>query len=185
MGTPHAPSDFQRVFEEATVSSTALVNSIISQPDYWLQNLTALQQAYSNLSTLNVEFTEKISTIEGVDEELANARESAARAHEALNQALTEHLRLMRIHPTTTSHTLTARTSPNHPDPDKYSTKLEAFITQLRIKLQRNTDHYIRPRQDTEQNRLSNAISRLEGDAFLQVEPFVSRSGIDLRDIAA
>lgn len=43
-----------------------------------------------------------------------------------------------------------------------------------------NLDHY-----KTEQNRPSYAVSRLEGDAFLQVEPFVSRSGINLSDVAA
>ena len=81
-----------------------------------------------------------------------------------------------------------SRPSTNHPNPDKFNgdkTKLEAFVTQLRIKLQRNADHFTRPAQDTEQNRLSYAISRLEGDAFLQVEPLVSRFGIDLIDVAA
>ena len=98
MGTSHTPSDFQRVFDEAIVSHTALVNSINSQPEYWLQNLTALQQAYSNLSTSNVELTatnhtltERINVLESVDEELANARESAANAHNAINQAIGGH----------------------------------------------------------------------------------------------
>ena len=80
-----------------------------------------------------------------------------------------------------------ARPSPSHPDPDKFNgdkTKLEAFVTQLRIKLQQNADHFVHPGQNTKQNQLSYAISRLEGDAFLQVKLYVSRTGIDLPDIA-
>ena len=79
-----------------------------------------------------------------------------------------------------------ARPSPSHLDLDKFNgdkTKLEAFVTQLCIKLQQNADHLVRPGQNTEQNQLSYAISRLEGDTFLQVEPYVSRTGINLPDI--
>ena len=86
-----------------------------------------------------------------------------------------------------TSHASTSRPCPNHPDPDKFSgdkTKLKAFITQLRIKLQQNADHYSCLGQNTKQNQLLYAISRLKSDAFTQVEPLVSCHSIDLRDVA-
>ena len=184
---PHASSNFRRVFDEATVLFAALVNSITSQPEYWLQNLTALQQAYSHLTTINDKLNGRISALKGVDEELVKARASVVATQEALNHSFTEQLRLMQQAPVTTSH-LTSRPSPNHPDPDKFNgnkAKLESFVTQLRIKLQQNADHFIRPEQNTEQNQLSYAISWLEGDAFTQVELFVSCQGIDLRDVAA
>ena len=189
MDTAHAPSEFQRVFDKATISATALINSVTSQPEYWLQNLTALQHAYNNLTVANNTLTERVNALEGVDEELAKARKSVSITQVALNQSLTEQLRLMQQNSAvTTSHAPTSRPSPDHPDPDKFSgdkTKLEAFITQLRIKLQQNADHYSRPGQNTDQNQLLYAISRLEGDTFTQVELFVSCHGIDLRDVAA
>ena len=136
------------MFDEATVSAAALVHSVTSQPEYWLQCLTALQHAYSNLTFANNTLNERVNALEGVDEELAKACASVTVTQEALNHSLTEQLRLMQQSPATTSFTPTSRPSPNHPDPDKFNgdkTKLEAFITQLQIKLQRNADHYIRP----------------------------------------
>ena len=59
--------------------------------------------------------------------------------------------------------------SATHPDPKKFNgdkTKLEAFLTQLNLKLQRNIDYFTRKKQNTEQNKLSYAISRLERDVF-------------------
>ena len=188
MDTAHAPSEFQKVFDEATALATALINSVTSQPEYWLQNLTALQHAYNNLTVANNTLTERVNALKGVDEELAKARKSASVAQAALNQSLTKQLRLMQTTISTTKHATTSRPSPNHPDPDKFNgdkAKLESFVTQLRIKLQQNADHFIRPDQNTEQNQLSYAISRLEGDAFTEIEPFVSRHSIDLQDVAA
>ena len=205
------PSKFQRIFDKATTSNTALVASITAQPDFWLKNLKDLQKAYNGLVTKNNEvvatntvLTEKINALEGVDEEIAGARESAATAHNELNQALgaqtvyknqnaklTRQLQLaqsLNLNLAVPVAFVQARPSPNHPDPDKFNgdkTKLEAFVTQLRIKLQQNADHFICPGQNTKQNQLSYAISRLESDAFLQIKPFVSCNGIDLLDIAA
>ena len=126
-----------------------------------------------------------MNAFEGVDEELAKARESVSIAQLALNQSLTKQLRLMQSHPTTA---LTSKSSPNYLDPDKFNgdkTKLEAFVTQLRIKLQQNANYFVRPGQNTEQNWLSYTIFCLEGEAFIQVKLFVSQSGIDLADVAA
>ena len=140
MDTAHAPSEFQRVFDEATVSAAALINSVTSQPEYWLQNLTALQHAYNNLTVANNTLTERVNALEKVDEELAKTRVSVTATQEALNHSFTKQLCLMQQqqNPIIMSTTPTSRPSPNHPDPDKFNrdkAKLEAFITQLRIKL--------------------------------------------------
>ena len=73
-----------------------------------------------------------------------------------------------------------------HPNPEKFNgdkTKLEAFLAQLNLKLQRNIDHFPRERQNTEQNKLSYAISRLERDAFAQIKHYVSAENINFENI--
>lgn len=59
--------------------------------------------------------------------------------------------------------------SATHLNPEKFNgdkTKLEVFLIQLNLKLQLNIDYFTRERQAMEQNKLSYAILRLEGDAF-------------------
>ncbi|WP_375449176.1 hypothetical protein [uncultured Nostoc sp.] len=76
--------------------------------------------------------------------------------------------------------------SATHPNPEKFNgdkKKLEAFLTQLNLKLQRNIDHFTGERQNMEQNKLSYAILRLEEDAFMQIEPYVSAENIDFENI--
>ena len=76
--------------------------------------------------------------------------------------------------------------SATHPDPEKFNgdkIKLEAFLAQLNLKLQRNIDYFTREGQNTEQNKLSYAILRLEKDAFAQIEPYVSAKNIDFKNI--
>ena len=185
------------------MSTTTLTNFINFQPDYWLENFKALQQAFVDPTTTNNTLREKINALEGVDKELAIARDSVTAIHDALNQALggqtvyknqvaelTRQLAQSNLNLAAASvaPVLQARPSLNHSDPDKFNgdkTKLEAFVTQLRIKLQQNTNHFVRPGQNTEQNQLSYAISHLESDAFLQIEPYVSQNGIDLPDVPA
>ncbi|MCJ1427889.1 hypothetical protein MMC29_005795 [Sticta canariensis] len=165
MSTTLAPSDFQKIFNKATTSNAALVNSINSQPDYWLENLKALH----DLATLNTEltatnstFTERIHALKGVDEEFISARESATASHDALNQALgghmvykdqiaelTEQLRIATSNPAATSHT---KLSSKHPDPEKFSgdcDKLDAWIIQINTKMSRNADHFVFAGQNT------------------------------------
>ena len=76
--------------------------------------------------------------------------------------------------------------SVSHPNPEKFNsekTKLKAFLAQLNLKLQYNIDHFTRKRQNTEQNKLSYAILRLERDEFAQMEPYVSAENIDFKNI--
>ena len=129
------------------MSTSTLTNSINSQPDYWLENLKALQQAFVDLTTTNTTLRKKINALEGVDKELVTARDSVAATHDALNQALegqtvykdqvAELTRQLAqsssnlVAPIAPVHT---KLSPKHPDLDKFNgdkTKLEAFITQL------------------------------------------------------
>ena len=202
-------SKFDRVFDKATASNPAvLVASISARPEFWLENLKALQKAYVKLTTTNTNLTtsinnltEKVNALEGVDEELASACKLVKDGHDSLNQAIGAHnfykdqnaklTRQFQLAQSSNSNLVApvqARPSPNYPDLDKFNgdkTKLEAFITQLRIKLQWNADHFVRPGQNTKQNQLSYAISCLKGDAFIQIKPYVSRNGIDLSDIAS
>ena len=60
------------------------MTSINAQPDFWLEILKALQQAF-------VELTDRVNALEGVDAKLANAREQVKKGHDALNQALGAH----------------------------------------------------------------------------------------------
>ena len=86
------PSEFDRVFGEATASNpAALVASINARPEFWLDNLKALQKAYVKLTATNNNLTEKVNALEGVDEELANAREQVKESHDSLNQAFGAH----------------------------------------------------------------------------------------------
>ena len=185
------------------MSTTTLTNSINSQPNYWLENLKALQQAFVDFTTTNTTLCEKINALEGVDKELAIARNSVTATHDALNEALRgqtvykdQVAKLTRQLAQSNSNLAAAsvapvpqaRPSPNDPNPDRFNgdkTKLEAFVTQLYIKLQQNIDHFVLPGQNTEQHQLSYAIFRLESDAFLQIEPYISRNGIDLSDVPA
>lgn len=74
------------------------------------------------------------------------------------------------------------RLSPKHPDPDMFSGKrsdLTRFTTQMKVKLHQNKDHFTAPNSD-----LFYSISRLEGDAMAQVQPFIkSESEIELKSM--
>ena len=67
------------------------------------------------------------------------------------------------------------------PDPEKFDgnrTDLDQFLTQLRLKLQTNADHF-----PTKDSRLGYAISRLDGDALKQVTPRLQQDTIDFSDL--
>ncbi|MCJ1467199.1 hypothetical protein MMC07_005822 [Pseudocyphellaria aurata] len=185
MGTPlPAPSDFQRVFNEATVSATDLVSSVNHHPDFWLKNLKILQQSCLDLTKRNATLIERIRALEDADKQVMSARDAVTTGRDELNQALgaetmykeriaeltervaelTEQLRLSQMNRVVA----TSKLSPKLPDPEKFTgdrTKLAAWIFQIRIKMTRNSDHFVFPGQDTLQNEMFYVISRLEGDA--------------------
>ena len=73
-----------------------------------------------------------------------------------------------------------------HPNLEKFNgnkIELDAFLTQLNLQLLRNIDHFTREEQNTEQSKLSYAISRLERDEFAQIKPYVSAKNIDFENI--
>ena len=61
--------------------------------------------------------------------------------------------------------------------------KLKTFFAQLNLKLQHNINHFSREEQNTDQNKLSYTILGLEGNAFAQMEPYVSAKNIDFKNI--
>ena len=105
-------SKFQKVFNKATISNTALVASITAQSDFGLKNLKDLQEAYHKLTTKNNELVttntdlvisnatlfatnnnlmERVNALKGVDKKLVNACELVKEGQNALNQALRAH----------------------------------------------------------------------------------------------
>ena len=93
---------------------------------------------------------------------------------------------LRQAHVNGTLKILLVAKSATHFDPEKFNgdkTKLEAFLAQLNLKLQRNIDHFTRKRQNTEQNKLSYAILYLERDAFAQIKPYISAQNINFENI--
>ena len=73
-----------------------------------------------------------------------------------------------------------------HPNLEKFNydkTKLEIFLTQLNLKIQCNIDYFTRKGQNSEQNKLSCAISHFEKNVFTQIEPYVSAKNINFKII--
>ena len=106
--------------------------------------VNSLKALVVDLEAQNLSFSQKVITLEAVNETL---KDLSSRA------------------PTT------AHLSPKHPDPDKFGGNKEEllqFTTQLKLKLNINSDHYSASKSD-----IAYAISRLEGNALSQVLPLV------------
>lgn len=76
--------------------------------------------------------------------------------------------------------------SPKDPDSKKVNgdkTKLEAFLLNLYLKLQRNKDHFAQEDNNTKYNMLIYIIACLKGNAFAQIEPFVVKNEITIKDV--
>ena len=95
--------------------------------------------------------------MESVDKQLVQAQNKVQqsirekRVYKLNIQNLTEQLR--QVHVNGTLGIPRMAKSATHPDPKKFNgdkTKLEAFLAQLNLKLQRNIDHFTRERQNTE-----------------------------------
>ena len=84
-----------------SLNAAALVNSISTRIDFWLENLKALQKFYTKLTALNTVYKDWITK-------------------------LTEQLQINLV-----TYTSSTRLSPKHPDPEKFSgdqAKFEAWI---------------------------------------------------------
>ena len=183
-----------------TSSPEVLSKSVTSEPSRWqhfIRSVANDASLYSQVLQEKAELQARVNALEGVDEQRVNAlnqyhqslgaqqvyQQQAQDHAEQLRQAQ-EQLRQAQF----TESSLTPRTfrSPKHPDPEKFNgdkTKLEAFLTNLHLKLQRNEDHFTQEGQDTEYNKLIYAVARLEGDAFAQIEPFVVKGRITIKNI--
>lgn len=76
--------------------------------------------------------------------------------------------------------------SVKHLDPEKLNSnkiKLEAFFTNLYLKLQRNKDHFAQEGSNTKYNKFIYTVACLEEDIFVQIEPFVVKRKITIKDI--
>ena len=76
--------------------------------------------------------------------------------------------------------------SATHPKLKKFKgdkTKLKAFLAQLNLKLQRNIDYLTRKEENTEQNKLSYAILRLERDVFALIKLYISAENINFENL--
>ena len=140
------PSKFQRIFDKATTSNTALIAFIDAQSDFWLKNLKNMQETYNKLATKNNRLvamntnlttsinslTDKVNALESVVNELASACESVAASKDALNQAVGAHAvykdrianlieQLQLAQSNSITHTSHTRLSPKHPNLEKFN----------------------------------------------------------------
>ena len=176
-----------------TASPESLSASVTSNPGRWqyfIRSMAHEASLYSQVLQEKAELQARVDALEGVDEQRANVLNQyhqslgAQQVYRQQVQDLTEQLRLAQF--TESSSTPRTFRSPKHPDPEKFNgdkTKLEAFLTNLHLKLQRNEDHFVQEGQDTEYNKLIYSVARLDGDAFAQIEPFVVKGRITIKNI--
>jgi hypothetical protein len=109
-----------------------------------------LQAVVINLESQNAAFAAEISTLKTL---IAEIKDMSAKQQQSAALTSLPHL------------------SPKHPDPDKFSGNkddLVQFTTQLKLKLNINADHFTATKSN-----IAYAISRLEGNALVQVLSFV------------
>ena len=176
-----------------TNSPEDLLASVKEDPSRWQQFIRNAAHDASQLPRVMQESSEylaRIQLLESTDEQLSAAlnqlrqKEGALQLSEDRVRDLTDRLFSSSQNGSLSVPRITK--SPNHPDPEKFNgdkTKWEAFRAQVNIKIKRNHDHYVREGQNITQNELSYVISRLEGPAWDQVEPYVSADKIDLENV--
>ena len=167
--------------------------SVTQDPARWQHTISLLLQeasSYSQVFQKNSDLQAQINALESSDQQLATTRNQLQQKEGALQMSenrvrnLTD--RLLSFSQNSSLSVPRTTKSPNHPDPEKFNgdkTKWEAFRAQTNLKLRCNQDHYVQEGQDTRQNELSYVISRLEGDAWAHVEPYVSTDRIDFEDV--
>ena len=167
--------------------------SVIQDPARWQHTIGLLIREASRCTRIlqeNSDLQARVQVLESSDEQAATLpnqlrqKEGALQMSENRVRDLTD--RLLSFSQTSLQSVPRITKSPNHPDPEKFNgdkTKWEAFRAQINIKLKRNQDHYVREGQDTTQNELSYIISRLDGAAWAQVEPYVSADKIDFESV--
>lgn len=155
-------------------SATAFRTAVQKDSDAVFTHYRALVLANGGMiaegSKLQATVSEQASKIEVLTSEVSSLQNMHSKLQGA-NEAMVAMLN---------SRQSSSRLSPKHPDPDMFSGKrddLTRFVTQMKVKLHQNKDHFTMPNAD-----IFYSISRLEGDAMAQVQPLVkSESEIGLR----
>ena len=184
------------IFEEIsdlTLFPNTLLVSVNQKPFCWqsvIYHITNNASIYPQILQKNTDLQSRIELLEPVDKQLVQAQNQVQqnirekRIYKQNIQNLIE--QLCQTHINGTLGIPRVAKSATHLDLEKFNsdkTKLEAFLAQLNLKLQHNIDHFTKKRQKMEQNKLSYAISRLEGDTFTQIKPYVSAKNIDFENI--
>ena len=154
-----ASMSFEEI-SDLTSSPETLLASVNQNPSRWqsvIRHIANDASIYPQILQENTDLRSRVELLESVDEQLVQAQNQAQqsigekRVYEQNIQNLTEQLR--QAHVNGTLGILRVAKSATHPDPEKFNgdkTKLEAFLAQLNLKLQRNIDHFTRERQNTE-----------------------------------
>ena len=183
-------------FEEIsdfTLSLETLLASVNQNPSRWQSVIRHIPNdafIYPQILQENTGLQSRVELLESIDKQLIQTQNQAQqnigekRVYEQNIQNLTK--QLCQAHVNGTLGIPRVAKSAIHHNSKRFNgdkTKLEAFLVQLNLKLQRNIDYFIRKGQNTEQNKLSYAILRLKRDAFAQIKPYVSAENIDFENI--
>ena len=166
------------------------VNQNFSRWQSVIRHITNDASIYPQIFEENTDLRSQVDLLESADKQLIQAQNQVQQSIREKHvygqniQNLTE--QLCQTHVNSTLGIPCVAKSATHFDPKKFNgdkTKLRAFFAQLNLKLQHNIDHFTKEKQNTEQNKLSYAILRLEGDAFAQKESYVSVENINFENI--
>ena len=156
-----------------------LLKAVQQRPQEWLEFLQRISNFSTNAQEMIVSLEQELAvTKSSLDE--ANVTIADAQANMATGQLVLNELRSNLA--TVSAQSNKSQRSTKHPDPPLYGgdkSELRGWMTQLRIKLNINSDHY-----PTEQSKLAYALGRLKEKALEQLQPYLKENGtIDLADM--
>ena len=155
----------------AVSNANELSSAVQQHPQAWLDFLLRITNFASNaqeiITTLETDKATALSSLEQ-----ANVTLTENSITMAAGQAVLDELRTNLADASSQSK---SHRSTKHPDPSLFGgdkAELRGWMTQLRIKLNINKDHY-----PTEQSKLAYALSRLKEKALEQMQPYLERDG--------
>ena len=156
-----------------------LSTAVQQQPQAWLDFLLRVTNFSVNAQEIITSLeTDKASALSSLEQANATLSENAVTM--AAGQAVMDELRTNLADASQSK----SHRSTKHPDPSSFGgdkAELRGWMTQLRIKLNINKDHY-----PTEQSKLAYALSRLKERALEQLQPYLEKDGnIALADMEA
>ena len=162
-------------------SPSDLSNAVQQQLQAWLEFFLRMTNFSSDAQEI-ITTLENDKTIAQSSLEQANATITENVIIMAAGQAVIDELRTSLANASSQSNK--SHRSTKHPDPSPFGgdkAELRGWMTQLRIKMNINKDHY-----PTEQSKLAYALSRLKEKALEQLQPYLERDGnIALADMDA